>query len=421
MSLGYEHSRRKSRAISGTEFLAAPPGQPIWRRLMAPPDPLHMDAGAEGERIVARVRTILVLLLLPIPFINLLLDQDRIPGLVGLGVNLTALGIALGVQQALRRDFYRPWLGLATSLLDVSLVGCGLGAFMLLGQPITTVNSRLLFEVYFVAIGATALRYDTRISMAAGAMAVAQYLVLVLVASSMFDLHDAALTSTSYGTFDWATQLSRLVLLVVMTMLAVAIVRRSQRLRRQSRSDRLTGLPNRSFFDERVLAELSRARRYGEPVALAMIDVDHFKQFNDAWGHAAGDVALCAVARAIEASVRQSDLVVRYGGEEFVALFPGMDATDAMARVEGIRAAVAALPIGLPRRSDVVRITISVGLAVLGDDGTDAEDLLDRADARLFEAKQGGRNRVVGPAGELRTSGVVLRPSGEPEEEPQVI
>jgi diguanylate cyclase (GGDEF)-like protein len=421
MSLGYEHSRRKSRAISGTEFLAAPPGQPLWRRLLAPPDPLHLDAGAEGERIVARVRTILVLLLLPIPLINLLLDQDRVPGLVGLGVNLTALGIALGVQQALRRDFYRPWLGLATSLLDVSLVGCGLGAFMLLGQPITTVNSRLLFEVYFVAIGATALRFDTRISMAAGAMAVVQYLMLVLVASSMFDLHDPALTSTSYGTFDWATQLSRLVLLVVMTMLAVAIVRRSQRLRRQSRSDRLTGLPNRSFFDERVLAELSRARRYGEPVALAMIDVDHFKQFNDAWGHAAGDVALRAVARAIEASVRQSDLVVRYGGEEFVALFPGMDATDAMARVEGIRAAVAALPIGLPRRSDVVRITISVGLAVLGDDGTEAEDLLDRADARLFSAKQGGRNRVVGPAGVPRTSGAVLRTSGEQEEEPQVI
>ena len=179
-----------------------------------------------------------------------------------------------------------------------------------------------------------------------------------------------------------------------MTMLAVAIVRRSQRLRRQSRSDRLTGLPNRGFFDERVLAELSRARRYGEPVALAMIDVDHFKQFNDAWGHAAGDIALRAVARAIEASVRQSDLVVRYGGEEFVALLPGMDATDAMARVEGIRAAVAALPIGLPRRSDVVQITISVGLAVLGEDGTEAEDLLDRADARLFEAKQAGRDRI---------------------------
>ncbi|MEO8636970.1 MAG: GGDEF domain-containing protein [Gemmatimonadales bacterium] len=421
MSLGYEHSRRKSRAISGTDFLAAPPGQPIWRRLLTPPDPLHMDAGAEGEMIVARVRTILVLLLLPIPLINLLLDENRAPGLVGLAVNLVALGVALGVQQLLRRDFYRPWLGLATSLLDVTLVGLGLGAFLLLGQPITTVNSRLLFEVYFVAIGATALRFDTRISMAAGAMAFLQYLGLVLIASLMFDLKDPALALTPYGTFDWATQVSRLVLLGVMTLLAVAIVRRSQRLRRQSRSDRLTGLPNRSFFDERVLAELSRARRYSEPVALAMIDVDHFKQFNDAFGHAAGDIALRAVARAIEASVRQSDLVVRYGGEEFVVLLPGMDATDAMARVEGIRAAVAALPIGLPRRSEVARITISIGLAVLGADGTEAEDLLDRADARLFEAKQGGRDRVVGPPSQFRTSGSVPRISGEQEEEPQVI
>jgi diguanylate cyclase (GGDEF)-like protein len=421
MSLAYEHSRRKSRANSGTEFLAAPPGGPIWRRLLTPPDPLLLDAGAEGELVVARVRTILVLLLLPIPFINLLLDQDHTPGLIGLVINLVALGLALGVQQLLRRDFYRPWLGLATSLLDVTLVGLGLGAFLLLGQPITTVNSRLLFEVYFVAIGATALRFDTRISVAAGAVAFLQYLVLVLVASSMFDLSDPAHTQTIYGAFDWATQVSRLVLLVVMTMLAVAIVRRSQRLRRQSRSDRLTGLPNRSFFDERVLAELSRARRYGESVALAMIDVDHFKQFNDAFGHAAGDVALRAVARAIEASVRQSDLVVRYGGEEFVALLPGMDATDAMARVEGIRAAVAAIPVGLPRRSDVARITISIGLAVLGDDGTEAEDLLDRADARLFEAKQAGRNRVVGPPSTYRTSGTVRRISGEELQEPQAI
>jgi diguanylate cyclase (GGDEF)-like protein len=146
-----------------------------------------------------------------------------------------------------------------------------------------------------------------------------------------------------------------------------------------------------------VQAELSRARRYNEPVALAMIDVDHFKRFNDTWGHAAGDVALRLVSRAILAAIRQSDLVVRYGGEEFVALFPGMDSAAAHERVEGIRRSVEVLAIPIPRRSDVAAITISIGLAAYGYDGTRAEDLLDRADARLFQAKESGRNRVVAP------------------------
>jgi two-component system, cell cycle response regulator len=303
----------------------------------------------------------------------------------------------------------------------VSLVSIGLAAFLLMNEPITTVNSRLLFEVYFVAIGATALRYDARISLAAGIAAMAQYVVLVIVAHTLWDLNGPGIDLHRYGSFDWATQISRLVLLGVATLLAAAIVLRSQRLRRQSRSDRLTGLPNRSYFDERVLAELSRARRYHEPVALAMIDIDHFKQFNDRWGHAAGDAALRQVARAILASIRQSDLVVRYGGEEFVALFPGMDGHAAMDRVEEIRRAVEALPLPIPRRAELARVTISIGLASYGFDGTQAEDLLDRADARLFEAKEGGRNRVVGPPPEARRTESAARRSGGHDEGEQAL
>ncbi len=402
MTDNYLFHRRTSRAISSAEAVTTVPERTAWRRLLAPPDPLQMDAGAEGELIVARVRMILILLLLPIPIINILFDVYVTPGVVGLGICLLALVLAVGAQQVLKRDFYRPWLGLATSLLDVSMVSAGLASFLFLNEPITTVNSRLLFEVYFVAIGATALRYDARISVAAGIAALVQYLVLVITAHTLWDLDDPAIDLHGYGSFDWATQISRLILLAVFTLLAAAIVLRSQRLRRQSRSDRLTGLPNRSYFDERVLAELSRARRYHEPVALAMIDIDHFKQFNDRWGHSAGDVALRLVARAILAAIRQSDLVVRYGGEEFVALFPGMDSAAAMDRVEEIRRAVEALPLPIPRRADIARVTISIGLASYGFDGTQAEDLLDRADARLFEAKEGGRNRVVGPPPDAR-------------------
>jgi diguanylate cyclase (GGDEF)-like protein len=356
-----------------------------------------MDAGADGELIVARARTALIAALLPIPILNLVLDSNLTAGLVGLVACAVALVFALGVQTLLKRDFYRPWLGLVTSLLDITVVSAALASFLFLGQPITTVNSRLVFEVYFIAIGATALRYDARITVTAGITAILQYLTLVLLAHFIWDLTDPALDNLGYGSFDWATQVSRLILLGVATLLATAIVLRSQRLRRQSRSDRLTGLPNRSFFDERVQAELSRARRYGEPVSLAMIDIDHFKKFNDTWGHAAGDVALRAVSAAILASVRQSDLLVRYGGEEFVVLLPGMTAEAAMERVEDMRLTVEQLPLSIPRREDSTKVTISIGLAVYGTDGTQAEDLLDRADARLFEAKAAGRNRLVGP------------------------
>jgi diguanylate cyclase (GGDEF)-like protein len=412
MSQPYQHSRRRSRAVSDSGIFPVAPGQTVWRRIFAAPDPLQMDAGAEGELLVARVRTVLILLLVPVPIINLVLDPHFTAGAVGLATCLVALWFSLGIQAVLRREFYRPWFGLATSLLDVTLVSAGLGAFLVLGEPVITVNSRLLFEVYFLAIGATALRYDARISIGAGVAAIVQYLALVLYAHGTFDLADPALDRHGYGTFDWATQVSRGVLLAVAALLAAAIVLRSQRLRRQSRSDRLTGLPNRSYFDERVQAELSRARRYGEPVALAMIDIDHFKRYNDTWGHAAGDVALRMVSKAILAATRQSDLVVRYGGEEFVALFPGMDSQAAQERVEEIRRSVAELPLPIPRRPEVARVTISAGIAAYAFDGTQAEDLLDRADARLFQAKEAGRNRVVAPPPEAATVEPPRRPSG---------
>ena len=401
MSIAYHYSRRRSRASGPPGISTTAPDASAWRRALATPDPIQMDAGADGELIVARARTILTAALIPVPLLNLLLDSNATAGVVGLIACGVALTLTIGVQALLKRNFYRPWLGLVTSLLDVSVVSGALASFLWLNQPITTVNSRLVFEVYFIAIGATALRYDARITVAAGVTAILQYLTLVLVAHSMFDLTDPGLDRLGYGSFDWATQVSRLVLLAVATLLAMAIVLRSQRLRRQSRSDRLTGLPNRSFFDERVQAELSRARRYGEPVSLAMIDVDHFKKFNDTWGHAAGDVALRGVAAAILASIRQSDLLVRYGGEEFVVLLPGMGRDAAMDRVEDMRLTVEQLPLSLPRREDSARVTVSIGLAVYGQDGTQAEDLLDRADARLFEAKATGRNRLVGPPSEV--------------------
>lgn len=414
MSIAHRHSRRRSSAFATVPTLPTDGGEPpLWRRVFAPPDPLHLDAGSNGELLVARIRLVLLALLLPIPLLNLAFLHDKPGAMVGLVTLLVAIGIALGTWWALARDFYRPWIGLATSLFDVTAVSVALGVFLLLDSPLVTVNSRPTFECYFLAIGATSLRYDVRTCLAAGALAVAQYLGLVLLADGLWDLTALGQAAATYGTFDWATQLSRLVLLVVATLLSAAIVLRSQRLRHQSRSDRLTGLPNRSYFDERILGDLSHARRFGAPLALAMLDVDYFKRFNDTHGHAAGDLALRAVAHCILGAIRQTDLVVRYGGEEFVMLFPGMAARAAVERVEEIRRAVEMMPLPLPRSADMVHITISAGVAVYGMDGVEPEDLLDRADARLFEAKELGRDRVVGPPPDVQTGGRVWRRSDD--------
>jgi diguanylate cyclase (GGDEF)-like protein len=127
-----------------------------------------------------------------------------------------------------------------------------------------------------------------------------------------------------------------------------------------------------------------------------MIDVDHFKQFNDRFGHAAGDVALRRVAQAIRLGIRRSDVVARYGGEEFIVLLREADAGQAMDRVEEIRQAILAES-HLIGDSRPVHVTVSAGVAVLPVDGITAGELLSTADRRLFEAKDSGRNRTVGP------------------------
>lgn len=175
--------------------------------------------------------------------------------------------------------------------------------------------------------------------------------------------------------------------------LAVALSRVDllQRLEHMSASDPLTGLANRRVFDEDLHAELARARRSGAPVGLALVDVDHFKRFNDTHGHLAGDEALVVVARTLVESARAEDRVCRIGGEEFALILPGADAPRAAEVGERVRRAVEAIDIPYGR------LTVSVG--VVTSDGSDTiAALVAAADACLYRAKDEGRNRVVAPA-----------------------
>lgn len=160
--------------------------------------------------------------------------------------------------------------------------------------------------------------------------------------------------------------------------------------------DGLTGVANRRRFDEALQAEWRRCRRSGSPLALIMIDIDHFKHYNDHYGHQTGDACLQAVAtRLREHLSRSHDLVARYGGEEFVCLLPECDLASAHAMAEELRIAVAGLNIPHETSPAARMVTISQGVAsAIPDEASDADSLLQSADTALYAAKSSGRNRV---------------------------
>jgi two-component system, cell cycle response regulator len=379
-----------------------PERETLWSRLREPPDQLMVEAGASGELLVARIRLLVAIMLLLIPIVTLSAAPQNWESLVGIGAALAAFLLCVGVYLLVIRDAQRPWLGFVTSAFDVTLVSGTLATFLFFNRPHTAVNSKVIFEIYLLAIAATSLRYDVRVCLMAGLLALCEYAAIVTYAATRWRLNDPGYAPFSYGMFSWAAQISRMIVVLIATVLSAAVVLRARRLRQLSMSDRLTGLFNRAYFDERVAAEVSRASRHARPLAVAMIDVDHFKSFNDTHGHTAGDAALCAVASTLRRAFRRSDVVARYGGEEFIVLLPDTDIETATDKLEAIRRMVSETPIDIRKKKEQMRLTISIGVACLPTDGLVGDDLVNVADARLFQAKRSGRNRLVGD--DIRTT-----------------
>ncbi len=363
----------------------------------SPSDRVLSDIGHSAEPVIARVRIALAVALLVLPFTTLTfaLPEERRTSLAGLVVICFTVLVAVGGYLLVHWRAHEPWLPLASSLLDVSLVSAALLGFGLLADPHQAVNSKVIFEVYFLAIGATCLRYDVRLSVIAGGAAMVQYALIALWVAGFHDLNATRYAPWTSGRFSSREQVARIFLLGLATVLATAIVQRLRRHRSRSSSDALTGLFNRAYFEEFLAAEIRRSKRYAKSFAVGMVDIDRFKVFNDSHGHVAGDEALKVVASILRRSVRRSDLVGRYGGEEMVLVMPETTLNQARIRMEAIRVAVAAEAIKLPKREEHVRVTVSAGVACWPTDAENPDDLLHIADARLFHAKALGRNRVV--------------------------
>jgi len=159
--------------------------------------------------------------------------------------------------------------------------------------------------------------------------------------------------------------------------------------------DGLTGVFNRKHLEERIAVELAFALRHEEPLAVIIIDVDHFKRVNDTFGHLAGDVVLKHVASTLKKTIRPEDILARYGGEEFVVVMRSTDLANATTLAERLRSTMAAEPIRFETHE--ISVTSSAGVASLAccGDSRDRATLLGTADRRLYAAKQGGRNRIV--------------------------
>ncbi len=368
--------------------------QRSWVRIRGPIDPLLVEASARGELAVARVRLGMAAALLVIP-VSALVASRQTENLIGLGAALAAVLLSLLVDSLVTRGLYRHWFSVVTSAVDVSIVSASLAAFLVLVDPHTAVNSKVVFECYFLALGAATLRYDVRICLFAGLLALVQYAVIVLVASTYWSLHDPRFAPFPHGMFSWTTQLSRFILLASFSVLAAVVVKRSWQLRYLSATDRLTGLYNRSQFNDYLVAEVARSQRHRSPFSIVMIDVDRFKALNDTHGHPAGDAALQLMASMLRQSFRAGDVVARYGGEEFVVLMRETSKAQAIERLEVVRHAIEATPCILSTGAGPIGLTISIGTACFPEDGVSEHQLLSCADRRLLAAKAHGRNCIV--------------------------
>ncbi|MBX3187271.1 MAG: GGDEF domain-containing protein [Labilithrix sp.] len=172
-------------------------------------------------------------------------------------------------------------------------------------------------------------------------------------------------------------------------------IRLQREYKRNALVDALTGLYNRRWLDDTLPRMIKRCARSQQPLAVLMIDIDHFKRFNDEHGHASGDAVLAAVAHALRATLRPTDMVARYGGEELAVILPETGPRAARGVAERLRVAVRETVVKDPTGRVLPRVTISLGGAIIDEDDPSAKGVLAAADANLYLSKQNGRDRAT--------------------------
>jgi diguanylate cyclase (GGDEF)-like protein len=351
--------------------------------------------GDVGEGQLAWTRLVICLLLLFPATISFIGSPGWDPHIIGFWLTLLATLGAVGFVLLQRRRVGCQWLGFLSSGWDVTIISLALLLFIVADGPLAGLNSKTTFEIYFLTLAASALRYDVRVCLFTAFLAMLQYALILAFGTVGRDLTSEMLRRPELGRFSLFDQYLRLAYLGIGGALSTLLVRRSHRLFVQSISDPVTGLGNRHYFESAAATELAAAIRAGLPCTVAVIDVDHFKVFNDVHGHSCGDEVLRRLGTTLTAHTRSTDVVARWGGEEFVVVMPGADRETARWRLELLRREISTTDLGIPEGNSPRTITISAGIATCPGDGIDVASLFRHADMRMLIAKQRGRDRIV--------------------------
>jgi diguanylate cyclase (GGDEF)-like protein len=300
-----------------------------------------------------------------------------------LGTALALLLPALAWLLLLRfLELPHSWLRLALLVLPAT------GLVLTLAVPSADRASEGLGAASLVLFGGAALLDLARLRRPDGALLFAATAALLLAA-----LFDAAASRDVLLPGLAPPPLLGPAFLLFTALLLVAVADQGRMLLERATTDALTGLPNRATFLERARRELARTERSGSSLALVMLDIDHFKRFNDRYGHQAGDRVLAQVGRAVAGAVRGIDLAGRYGGEEIVLALVDVETDAAVAAVERVRAAVA--EVRIPHVPEAVTASAGVALHSGAFERADLAGLIRRADEALYRSKAAGRDRTT--------------------------
>jgi diguanylate cyclase (GGDEF)-like protein len=369
----------------------------MWRSQKSNrPEETLLYRPAEKDRSPARLSLPLVGPIVVIVILLLSREPENMTALISVGFGIVALVYGL----------FAAWLdGRTRHSLGAQLFHTGVYAAIITGLLIFFLvvdHPRLhahwiVFFLYFLLIGAMGLARDPRVTVAAGAFAILGYLYAHSV------VHAAAAEGVLVAQrivpeFGWLASSAKVSILAGMTLTATASAARGLVVRRISIRDPLTGLLNRGAFDACLVLQASKAKARTTPLAIAMIDIDHFKKLNDTHGHSAGNAVLTWIASRLRHSVGDTDLVARYGGEEFVVAFVDSDHERLDERMEAWRRDVEASVLRIADSDAPIRVTVSIGIARFPTEAGSLSDALSRADERLYDAKRSGRNRLFGGA-----------------------